>query len=168
MGLRVIQYRRQNYFSAVEECPLLMETNPYQLIQWWWEKQRVSAFLWDSWSPLPALACRGVLFQERNGGNVMTRPRKENQVSVLSFSFFWNPDSWFESAQWNRTQPHLFACTHSLTYWQALATSQKPVVAFLDRLQGDCSAEKQHMPGEASRAPKGCSERVSVLAVQPD
>lgn len=28
MGLRLIQYQRQNYFTAVEECPLLMETNP--------------------------------------------------------------------------------------------------------------------------------------------
>lgn len=85
MGLRVIQYQRQNYFTAVEECPLLTEMNPPHISLFSDAgRNRVSAFLWDSWSPLPALACRGILFQERKGGSAMTCPHKEDQVSVLS------------------------------------------------------------------------------------
>lgn len=114
---------------------------PYELIQWWWES------LWDSWSPLPAVACRGVLFQEGNGGNAMTCPCKENQVSVLSLSFK-RVVSEIQTADLKVPNKighsHISSGSrHTFTYWQALATSQKPVVAFLDRLQGDCSAEKQ-------------------------
>lgn len=88
MSLKVIQYQRQNYFTAVEECPLLVEMNPsHNSFFSDGERNRVSACLWDSWSRLPALACRGILFQEMNGGNAMTCLRKENQVSILSLSF---------------------------------------------------------------------------------
>lgn len=68
----------------------------------------------------------------------MTCPCKEKQVPVLSLSFK-RVASEIQTADLkmpNETgHSHISsACTHTHTYWQALTTSQKPVVAVLDRL----------------------------------
>lgn len=68
----------------------------------------------------------------------MTCPRKEKQVSALSLSFkriaFEMQTADLKMPNETRHSHISSACSHALTYRQALATSQKPVVAFLDRL----------------------------------
>lgn len=92
MGLRVIQYQRQSHFTAVEECPLLMEMNPshtslYSLmvgevgglcLPSRLKPTSVHSLLWHA---------EAFFFQGRNGGNDVTCPQKENQGPVFTLSF---------------------------------------------------------------------------------
>jgi len=81
MGLRVIQYQGQSRFTAVEECPLLMETNPSH-------SSLDSVPLFETHGHLcPLRHAEAFFVQERNGGNAMTCPHKENWGPIFALGF---------------------------------------------------------------------------------
>lgn len=112
------------------------EPIPYQLFQWWWEES-LPAF--ETCGHHSLLWHAEALFFRRGMEAMPWRvhAKKTRSLSCLSSSKRWPLKS--RQLIWkmpNETgHSHISSArTHTLTYWQALTTSQKAVVAVLDRL----------------------------------
>lgn len=75
---------------------------------------------------------RHLFFQERNGGNAMTCPHKENQGPIFALSF--KRGGSLKSRQLISKCPGYIssACTYAFTCWQALATSSQGWLFWID------------------------------------